>query len=375
MVLFLLNNGTISQPPIPPSVVFAVNSNDIADDGTYLGGNYTVVGGVERNQPPRFEDYSIVGNVTQGTTLQVSATLINNSRLTAGAHVIKVYRGSTLMTESPTLVTTIFSYTVVGEKIRFDYPVVIGDIGKYLRFVLTPKLTSGDNTTGQDLLTDYTVQVTAPASALDVFDRIWTNGNMVDADWNSNPAAKTGKYVGSASPGGQNGPAPGLGDGTVYNKLAFASTSSHRFQQPIGSPAVALGFEIWLLMNIRSTTGTQTLWAGSGSIDIRINGGNIEMRMNGTYRTLGLATIGLKLYRFSMNADSSFLQINKGTKVQVPASPGSSLPGNNVNCSIGASFGLTSNFANIDIEAYGIRGSAMSDAQANAVFTLLNFIA
>lgn len=372
MIFFILNNGTISQPPLPPSVTFAVDTNVITDDGTFLGGAYSVVGGVEKNRGPFFDDGLIVGDIQESVELTISARLTNNSNYSPGGHTLKVYRGSAASDVSPVLTSTITDFTVNGERIEFNYTVSIFDIGKFLRFVLTPKLTAGDVQTGVDFLSDYTVQVTAPPSPLDVFDRIWTYGELVDSDWNSNSAAKAGKYVGSAVPGVQNGAAPVLSGSTPNKYLAFNGTS-HRIQQMVGSPAMSAGFEIWMLMNLRSTTGTKTLWAGSGSIDLRLVGGQIQIRQNGTGQNVGAATTGKKLYRFSLNGASSFLQINAGTKVLVGASPGTSLPGSNVSSSFGSNFALSGSYSDIDLYGWGIRSTAMSDVQAGSVFSYLGY--
>lgn len=372
MIFFILNNGTISQPPIPPPVTFAVDTNNISDDGTYLDGAYTIVGGVEKNSAPYFNDGLIVGNISEATELTISAKLTNNSQYSPGGHVLKVYKGSSAQDLNPVLASTISSFTVNGERIEFEYTVSIFDIGKFLRFVLTPKLTAGDQQTGVDYLTDYTVQVTAQPSPLDVFDRIWTYGEIIDSDWNSNSAAKSGKYVGSAAPGQQNGAAPTLSGSSPNKYLAFNGTS-HRIQQAVGSPAMVAGFEIWILMNLRSTSGTKTIWAGSSSIDVRVVSGQLQMRQNGTGQNVGAATTGKKLYRFGFNGSSSFVQINAGTKVVVAASPGTSLPGNNILSTFGSNFALTGSYSDIDLYGWGIRSTAMSDSQAEAVFSHLGY--
>jgi hypothetical protein len=207
---------------------------------------------------------------------------------------------------------------------------------------------------------------------LSVFDRIYSNGNLVDSDWNSNSSATAGKLYGSAEEGTQGlaTTAPTL-SGTTTKYLAFDGINDVLIQNT-DIPQMSQGFEVWLLMDILDTSGTRSIWAGGGTVDIRIVSGNLQIRQ-GTAQVLQAATTGLKLYRFSFNGASSFMQINNGTPVTVAATTGTTLPASDFDSIIGANSSATGNWTQMNLYAWGIRGSAMTTQEAQNIFTYLGY--
>jgi hypothetical protein len=137
---------------------------------------------------------------------------------------------------------------------------------------------------------------------------------------------------------------------------------------------MSAGFEVWLLVNILNTGGTRSVWAGGGSVDIRIISGNWQIRQ-GTAQSVGAAATGLKLYRFSFNSAASFLQINNQAKTTVGATTGTTLPSSDFDSILGSNSTFAANWTNMDLFAWGIKSSAMTDQQATNIFTYLGYTA
>jgi hypothetical protein len=219
------------------------------------------------------------------------------------------------------------------------------------------------------------VNVIVPVNPLSVFDRMWGTASGTDADWNSNAAALAGRLFGTAERGSQGAAttAPTLSGSGVTAKLTFDGTNDHLVQD-VDAPAMSAGFEIWMLVNILNTTGTRSVWAGGGSVDIRIISGNWQIRQ-GTAQSVGAAATGLKLYRFSFNSATSFLQINNQAKTTVGATTGTTLPSSDFDSIFGSNSTFAANWTNMDLHAWGIKSSAMTDQQATDIFTYLGYTA
>lgn len=217
------------------------------------------------------------------------------------------------------------------------------------------------------------VNVIVPVHPMSIFDRIWGTSEGTDSDWNSNAAALAGRLYGTAERGSQAGAttAPTLSGSSPNKYLAFDGTNDVIIQDT-DAPQMSAGFEVWLLMDIKSTSGTRSVWAGGGTVDIRIISGNWQIRQ-GTAQNVGAAATGLKLYRFSFNSASSFLQINNGSKTTVAATTGTTLPASDFDSILGSNSTGAANWTQMDLYQWGIKSTAMTDQQASAIFTYLGY--
>lgn len=218
------------------------------------------------------------------------------------------------------------------------------------------------------------VRVVVPVHPMSIFDRIWGTSELTDSDWNSNAAALGGRLYGAAERAAQGAAttAPNLNGTTPNKKLTFDGTNDH-IVQDTDAPQMSQGFEIWMLVDILNVGSTRSIWAGGGTVDFRIVSGQFQIRQGGTGQNVGAAATGKKLYRISFNGTSSFLQINKQAKVTVGATPGTTLPASDLDSIFGANFAVSANWTNMDLYEWGIKGTAMTDAQADAIFDYLGY--
>lgn len=217
------------------------------------------------------------------------------------------------------------------------------------------------------------VRVVVPVHPLSIFDRMWGTSELTGSDWNSNAAALAGRLYGTAERGSQGAAttAPTLSGSSPNKYLAFDGVNDHLVQD-VDAPAMSAGFEIWMLADIKNVGGTRSVWAGGGTVDIRIISGNWQIRQ-GTAQSVGAAATGKKLYRFSFNSAASFLQINKQAKTTVAATTGTTLPSSDFDSIFGSNSTFAANWTQMDLFEWGIKSSAMTDAQAEAIFDYLGY--
>ncbi len=116
-----------------------IASSSFGVSGDVVGGNY-VFSGSEHNQPPFITGIVQTGTLGSGNVLTITVSSINNSGYSYLNSECKVYRASSLVGASETLVTTLTSSTNI-----FSYTQVGGDVGKYLRYQIILKLSGGTN--------------------------------------------------------------------------------------------------------------------------------------------------------------------------------------------------------------------------------------
>lgn len=241
-------------------------------------------------------------------------------------------------------------------------------------YALTGTITPAGGVTNPLGLT-AAVNVIVPVHPMSIFDRIWGTAELTDSDWNSNAAALAGRLYGTADRGSQSvaTTAPTLSGSSPNKYLAFDGTNDVIIQDT-DAPAMSNGFEVWLLADIKNVSGTRSIWAGGGTVDIRIISGNWQIRQ-GTAQNVGAAATGLKLYRFSFNSASSFLQINNGSKTTVAATTGTTLPASDFDSILGSNSTGAANWTQMDLYQWGIKSAPMTDQQATAIFTYLGYTA
>jgi hypothetical protein len=311
-----------------------------------LGGTYEVYG-QEANQDLQVKTITVSGTVQVGQTLTISFTVENNSGRPLGTSIVRVYRAADQRGTSKTLASTLMTSTL-----STTYPLTLSDLSKYLTFEITPVLEATYSPNGFVKATPYGQIVAGIPSVFDVFDK-WrfefTSGSLQNQG-NSGDAVM-----------GTNAP---VWD-SVNNRYNFTRASSQNMLIP-KSGTWTETFEIWLKVQMKSTSSTQNIIALASACYIRINSGNIQI--NGTNVTA--ANTNLNTIRVVFNGVSSKIQINNG--VETTFSSGAS-GGGSGNAFL-ASSTTGSNFGDLYLhKLYGKENGVLTNPERDAVWAELGY--
>jgi hypothetical protein len=320
--------------------------NNILTTGATIGGDYTYFSSLdEYNVKPAINKINVSGSPVEGDLLTISIDATNNTSYGYLNNTLQVFKGASTVDLSP-----VASTTQTGSTLNFTYTPAVGDIGKYLKFKGTVKLSSGSNKVSDYAFSDYTAIVTAAPSVLDVFDK-----------WRFRFSGGSLQNLGNAGDAVLGTNAPSYSGG----RWDFTRASSQYLTIPKNGSWVET-FEVWMKFQKKNNSSTQNLIAFSSSVYIRTNSNNIQV--NG--QAVTTIDTNVHVMRVVFNGASSFVQIDNGS--QVTFSSGAISTGSG-DAYIGSSTILSNFLDGYIYEIYGKENGLLTTGEANDIWSAFGY--